>query len=244
MTTPSQIKQSRPIRVLIVDDSPSIRMIFTAMLSDLPDIRVVGQAINGEEAVRMTLRLQPDLITMDIRMPIMDGLEATCQILRLRPTPIIVVANSVYAADYNISGSVVPVTMAADQEHLTPCKIFIAPGGAHLLVAPGGVLHLVSSPPVGGHRPSANLLFCSVAQAFGKNAVGIILTGMGDGGVEGLQTLGKAGAHIIVQDQDSSTVFGMPKMAIEQGTVDEILSPAGIVARLTKLHSHTLSINK
>jgi two-component system chemotaxis response regulator CheB len=364
MTTPLSQKQSHPIRVLIADDSPSIQTIFTAMLSDLPDIWVVGHAANGEEAVRMAVRLQPDLITMDIRMPIMDGLEATRQILLVHPTPIIVVANSVYAADYNIAfhaleagaltviekpcglveknfdmvrdqlistvrtmagvkvlsrneaaftansigpmtamlqslsafpiqvvaiaastggpavlkyifdnlprgfsipivvvqhimeafvrgladwlnlASVVRVRLAVDQERLTPGKVLIAPGGAHLHLAPGGVLRLISSPPVNGHRPSANILFNSVAQAFGKKAVGIILTGMGDDGVEGLQTLGRTGAHIIAQDQESSTVFGMPKMAIEQGTVDEILSPAGIVARLTKLHTHSLSINK
>ena len=105
MTASFSVNHTRPIRVLIVDDSPSIRTILNVMLSDLPDIQVVGQAVHGAEAVRMTLRLQPDLITMDIRMPVMDGLEATSQIMRVRPTPIIVVANSVYEADYNIAFS-------------------------------------------------------------------------------------------------------------------------------------------
>ena len=105
MTTTFSVNQSHPIRVLIVDNSPSIRTILNVMLSDLPDIQVVGQAIHGAEAVRMTLRLQPDLITMDIRMPVMDGLEATSQIMQVRPTPIVVVANSVYEADYNIAFS-------------------------------------------------------------------------------------------------------------------------------------------
>lgn len=364
MSTLFPVNQSHPIRVLIVDDSPSIRTILNMMLSDLPDIQVVGQATHGSEAVRMTLRLQPDLITMDIRMPVMDGLEATSQIMKLRPTPIIVLANSVYEADYNIafsaleagaltviekphgllakdfdlvrdqlvttvrtmagikvlshnkatfssstigpmttmlytwfthpirivamaastggppvlkyifdnlpqdfsipilvvqhvldafaqgmaewlnSTSPLTITTAVDRELPIPGKVYIAPGQTHLTVAPGGGLRLDASPPVRGHRPSANLLFDSVAKAFGKDAVGIILTGMGDDGVEGLQTLGKTGAHIIAQNEASSVVFGMPKIAIEQGTVDEILSPAEIVTRLLKLHSHSQSINK
>lgn len=364
MTTTFSVNHTRPIRVLIVDDSPSIRTILNLMLSDLPDIQVVGQAVHGAEAVRMTLRLQPDLITMDIRMPVMDGLEATSQIMRVRPTPIVVVANSVYEADYNIafsaleagaltviekpygllaknfdavrdqllnavrtmagikvlshnkaafsannigpmtamlyslftqpvrviaiaastggppvlkyifdnlpkdfsipivvvqhvldafaqgmadwlnSSSALSVTTAVDRECLTPGKIYIAPGQTHLTVASGGVLHLVSTPPLRGHRPSATLLFDSVAKTFGKDAVGIILSGMGDDGVEGLQTLGKTGAHIIAQNEASSTVFGMPKVAIDSGTVDEILSPAEIVTRLVKLHAHSQSVKK
>ena len=341
-----------------------IRTILTTMLSELPDIEVIGHATNGEEAVRMTLRLKPDLLTMDIRMPVMDGLEATRHILRVRPTPIVVVANSVYAADYNIafnaleigaltviekphglaskdydtvrdqlidavrvmagikvlsrketsftssnigpmtamlqslitqpiqviaiaastggpailkylfsnlpgdfsipivivqhmldafvpgladwlsSSGHLPVKMAQDRERLTPGKVFLSPGSAHLIANPGGVLRVDLSPPYKGYRPSANLLFKSVAETYGKNAVGIILTGMGDDGVEGLQALGRTGAHIIAQGQESSAVFGMPKMAIEGGAVDEILSPASIVSRLIKLHNHMRSINK
>lgn len=364
MSTSFPLRQSRPIRVLIVDDSPSIRTILNLMLSDLSDIQVVGQAVHGAEAVRMTLRLRPDLITMDIRMPVMDGLEATSQIMRVRPTPIVVVANSVYEADYNIafsaleagaltviekpyglltknfdavrdqlisavrtlaglkvlsrntaafsSNNIGPMTAmlyslfthpvrivaiaastggppvlkyifdnlpkdfsipivvvqhvldafaqgmadwlngssnltvktAVDQERIVPGKVYIAPGQSHLTVSPGGVLRSVSSPPVKGHRPSATMLFDSVAKSFGKDAVGVILTGMGDDGVDGLRNLGKTGAHIIAQNEASSTVFGMPRVAIEAGTVDEILSPAEIVARLSKLHSHSQTISR
>jgi two-component system chemotaxis response regulator CheB len=146
--------------------------------------------------------------------------------------------------DWLNSSSALTVTAAVDQERLVAGKVYIAPGGTHLILAPGGVLRLVSSAPLKGHRPSATLLFDSVAKAFGKDAVGIILTGMGDDGVEGLQSLGKTGAHIVAQNEESSTVFGMPKIAIESGTVDEILSPAEIVTRLIKLHTHSLSVNK
>jgi two-component system chemotaxis response regulator CheB len=111
-----------------------------------------------------------------------------------------------------------------------------------LVVGPGGVLQLLNSAPLKGHRPSATLLFDSIAKTFGKDSVGIILTGMGDDGVEGLQTLGKKGAHIIAQNEETCTVYGMPKMAIEAGTVDEILGPDEIVTRLVKLHTHSLSV--
>ena len=284
MNTPPLKNPSRPIRVLIVDDSPSIQTIFNVMLSDLPDIQVVGNAVNGEEAVRMTLRLQPDLITMDIRMPVMDGLEATSQIMRVRPTPIIVVANSVYEADYNIAfnaleagalsviekpygllaknfdavrdqlittvrtmagikvltlnkaafsadnvgpmtamlysllthpvpivaiaastggppvlkyifdhlpkdfsipivvvqhvldafaqgmadwlngSSPLTIKTAVDQERLAPGKVYIAAGRISLDRSPGRCAAPRSSPPVRGHRPSANLLFESIAR--------------------------------------------------------------------------------
>lgn len=89
--------------MLIVDDSALISTLLSAMLEDVPDIQVVGLAATGQEAVRLTLRLHPDVITMDIRMPHMDGLEATRQLMRVQPTPIIVVSSAVYATDYNIA---------------------------------------------------------------------------------------------------------------------------------------------
>lgn len=358
---PSSAKPvSSPLRVLIVDDSPLIRTIFTSMLSDQADIKVVGYAENGQEAVRAVGRLHPHVVTMDIRMPVMDGLEATRQIMRLRPTPIVVFANSIYASDYNIafnaleagaltviekphgllsqdyaavrdefinavrtmagvtvvarneswalagkvgpmtatlhamwespvrvvaigastggppvlkyvlehlpkdfsipivlvqhilpsfargfaewleSNSPLPVALAQEGERLSPGKVYVAPGHAHLIVTPPGVLRLEASAPLQGQRPSITRLFQSVAQSFGKNSVGILLTGMGEDGVEGLQALSQKGAHIIAQDQASSTIFGMPKAAIELGIVDEVLAPQGIVSRLTKLHGHNL----
>jgi two-component system chemotaxis response regulator CheB len=81
-------------------------------------------------------------------------------------------------------------------------------------------------------------MFESVANAFGASAVGVILTGMGEDGSDGLEALSRAGAHIIAQDEASSVVFGMPRVAIERGLVDEVLPPEGIALRLIKLHRH------
>jgi two-component system chemotaxis response regulator CheB len=101
------ISQPIPIRVLIVDDSLLIRTVIATMLMDLSDITVVGQATDGQEAVRMAIRLKPHVIIMDIRMPKMDGLEATRYIMSVCPTSIVVLSSSVYATDYNIAFSAI-----------------------------------------------------------------------------------------------------------------------------------------
>lgn len=353
----------RKIRVLIVDDSPLIRTVLEAMLEDVADIEVVGQASNGQEAVRLTVRLKPDVLTLDIRMPQMDGLEATRHIMSVRPTPIIVVANSVYASDYNIAfkaieagaltviekprglgstdyeavraelltairmladvklvarrpssapkldkhgpmtgmlnamvtrpiqviaiasstggpgvlmqilgslpadfsipiaivqhitptfatgladwlktGSNLLVAVAEEGERIIPGKVLVAPSGVHLTITGGGIVRLDPSPPIKSSCPSATRLFESVAQTFGVNSVGIILTGMGDDGVDGLAKLSQLGAHVIAQDEESCVVFGMPKAAIERGIVDEVLSPEGIASRLIKFHRHVQTL--
>ena len=92
-----------PIRVLVVDDSTVVRQILVSMLESEPGFQVIGQAQDGREAVQMTARLRPDVITMDIRMPRLNGLEAIRQIMSTTPTPIVVVAASVYTPDLNIA---------------------------------------------------------------------------------------------------------------------------------------------
>ena len=91
-------------RVLIVDDSATVRMLLSALLSSDPEIKVVGTAANGEDGVRQTHSLKPDLITMDVHMPVMDGFEATRRIMAERPTPIVVVSSAVGSADAQASG--------------------------------------------------------------------------------------------------------------------------------------------
>jgi two-component system chemotaxis response regulator CheB len=350
------------IRVLIVDDSVLIRTVINTMLIDVPGIKVVGQAVDGQEAVKMALRLKPHVITMDIRMPHMDGLEATRHIMSVCPTPIIVLSSSVYASDYNIAFNAItagaltviekphglgatdyeavreqllmavrlmagvsvvgrpkrsasdaqvgpmtallqaminrpirvvaigastggppvlmsilgnlpkdysipivivqhimpafvpsmadwlntksslPVRLVQEGDQLTPGKVFVAPGNVHLTVRPRGILHLDGSEPIGGQRPSATRLFQSIAETFKTDAVGILLTGMGEDGVDGLAAMSEAGAHVIAQNKETCSVFGMPKAAIDRGIVDEVLAPDQIINRLIKLHHHVKSL--
>jgi two-component system chemotaxis response regulator CheB len=344
---------------LIVDDSPLINNIFKSMLGEFADIEVVGEANNGQDAIRMALRLHPDIITMDIRMPQMDGLEAIRQIMSIQPIPIIVVSSNVHASDYNIAFNAIeagaltviekpkgldvknyemvrdqlvasirslaglpliprthkvplrpanigpktamlhsyvlqsiqaiaiaastggppvlaqilsalpedfsipflivqhnmptfmdafaewlrtrvkiPVSVAREGLFMERRHIYVAPGDAHLTVSLDRILHVDQSSPVGGYCPSANRLFKSVADSFGNRSIGIILTGMGDDGVDGLADMAAVRAHTMVQDESTSVVFGMPRVAIQRNLADEILTPDEIILRLTKLHQY------
>jgi two-component system chemotaxis response regulator CheB len=343
------------IRVLVVDDSTVVRQVLVSMLETVPGFEVVGQARDGEEAVRLTARLRPDVITMDIRMPRLDGLEAIRQIMSSTPTPIVVVAASVYEPDRNIAFSAIEagaltvvekpsgisseayesardqlvttirlmsdvqvvtlrpgrradvkppdrqagkvdaagapsinaeliaiaastggpgvlreifrvlpgdlsipivtvqhitpgfaqgfaqwldgetelqVSLAKDGERLEAGRVLIAPDDAHLTVAQGRIVRLDNSEPVKGQRPSATRLFDSVAKVYGAASVGVVLTGMGDDGADGLQNLRQSGGHVIAQDEASCVVFGMPKAAIERGFVDRVMSPDKIASVL------------
>ena len=343
------------LRVLVVDDSPVVRAILKGMLESEPGLQVVGDAKDGEEAIQLTCQLRPDVVTMDIRMPRVNGLEATRQIMRACPTPIVVVASSVYEADLNIAFNAVEagaltvvekpkglsatdydavrdqlvttvrlmsdvqvvalwsaeqaapaappaaradtrptshveliaigastggpgvlhqilkalpadfaipvvivqhitrgfgqgfarwldsvtslqVAVAADGEGLRPGRILVAPDDAHLTVTPGGQVRLEHSEPVSGRRPSATRLFESAAQSYGRAAVGIVLTGMGDDGADGLEALRQAGGRVIAQSEASCVVYGMPQVAIERGIVEQVLGPDEIASVLRGLN--------
>ncbi|MET0344338.1 MAG: chemotaxis response regulator protein-glutamate methylesterase [Polyangiales bacterium] len=118
------------------------------------------------------------------------------------------------------------VTEATDGERVIAGKVLIAPGAYHMRLVREGAEYRVridQSEPVNRHRPSVDVLFESVAEAAGKNAVGVILTGMGDDGARGLCTMRDAGAHTIAQDRESCVVFGMPREAIALGGAEEVL---------------------
>lgn len=343
-----------PIRVLVVDDSAVVRQILVSMLETVPGFQVVGQAQDGEEAVRLTAHLRPDVITMDIRMPRLDGLGAIRQIMSTTPTPIVVVAASVYEPDLDIAFAAIEagaltvvekprgitpeaydaarsqlvttirlmsdvqvvtlrpdrrrsapapgrqksvndvsgapldidliavaastggpgvlreifsalpgdlsipivavqhitpgfahgfarwldgetalqVALAEDGERVRPGCALIAPDDTHLTVAHGGIARLDHSDPVKGQRPSATRLFDSVARVYGHGAVGVVLTGMGEDGADGLESLSQAGGHVIAQDEESCVVFGMPKAAIERKVVDRVMAPDKIASVL------------
>jgi two-component system chemotaxis response regulator CheB len=131
----------------------------------------------------------------------------------------------------------IEVKEAESNDRLVSGRALIAPGNRHLLVRRSGALYfadVVDGPPVSLHRPSVNVLFRSAAQAAGGNAVGVILTGMGDDGADGLAELHKAGARTIAQDEASCVVFGMPKEAIARGGVDEVLPLPRIAPQVLK----------
>jgi two-component system chemotaxis response regulator CheB len=326
------------VRVLVADDSLVAREMLSTILASDPAIEVVGQAKDGVEAVEMVSRLKPDLVTMDIHMPRMDGLKATEQIMAFSPTPILVVSTSVYGegmglafealtfgaldvvkkpeprdwAELELIGKDIirKVKLLANvhvithiqgrrsrvSEHLAaisdtrersivaigsstggpsallevlgafPAKIpaavviaqhiadgfipglvswleestankvfaaedgqliergsvYFAPTGCNLSVT-GDRLVFEDKPAEQLYVPSVDRLFESVAASYGRRAIGVLLTGMGSDGARGLKRLRDAGAATIAQDEATSTVFGMPKAAIDLGAADKVL---------------------
>jgi len=136
------------------------------------------------------------------------------------------------------------VALAKNGESVRPGHVLIAPDDTHLIVAPGGIVRLDHSEPVKGQRPSATRLFDSVAKIYGATSIGVVLTGMGDDGADGLEILRKTGGHLIAQDEESCAVFGMPKTAIERGIVDQILAPDKIAATFKHVDKRRKSESK
>jgi two-component system, chemotaxis family, protein-glutamate methylesterase/glutaminase len=129
------------------------------------------------------------------------------------------------------SVSQVEVKEAQSGDRVVPGRVLIAPGGRHMLLKRSGAQYyvdIVDGPPVSRHRPSVDVLFRSVAQCAGRNALGIIMTGMGDDGANGLLEMRQAGAHTLAQDEDSCVVYGMPKEAVKRGAVVRTVSLGAI----------------
>ena len=125
-----------------------------------------------------------------------------------------------------------------DGQYIMAGHVYIAPGGRHLLVERDGARYrcrLNDGPPVNRHCPSVDVLFRSVAQQVGPNAVGVILTGMGDDGARGLKEMHDAGAPTVAQDEASSVVWGMPGAAVKSGAVDEVLPLNQVAAAIMRL---------
>jgi two-component system, chemotaxis family, protein-glutamate methylesterase/glutaminase len=130
------------------------------------------------------------------------------------------------------------VKEASDGDRVVPGRVLIAPGGWHMLLCRSGANYYVAlkdGPAVCRQRPSVEVLFNSVAKYVGPNAVGAILTGMGDDGATGLLNMRQAGAHTIAQDERTCVVFGMPKEAIARGGAEEIMPLDRVPERLLRL---------
>lgn len=336
------------IKVLVVEDSPVVQQLLAHVIDSDPRLKVVGIAGDAAEAVRLIRCVQPDVVTMDIRLPRMNGFEATRWIMRENPLPIVVVAanvddktldismNALRAgalsvvpkpaglgrAEYEamaehlctqlvimseirvvrqhgarrpptplaplapqppvtivglvastggpgalarilgglpagfaapvvvvqhmgaafMSGfahwlgtvSVLPVVLAEDHQPAEPGRVYVGPGDIHLTVE-DGVLRLNNGPLVEGQRPSGDVLFHALAQAKGRRAVGVLLTGMGEDGARGLAALRAAGGHTIAEDRSTAVIWGMPGAAVALGAATEVLPVDAISQRLRQL---------
>lgn len=334
------------VRVLVVDDSAVVRQVLSRELAAERGIEVVGTATDPYAARDKIVRLKPDVVTLDIEMPRMDGLTFLRKLMKHYPLPVVIVSSLTPAggelaleamqagavdvvakpgASYSVGDMVltladtvraaarVSVTakrpaetpdpaaplartttkivaigastggteairhllerMPADgpamviaqhmPEHFTTAfaerldgvcamevrearhgdsvssgRVLIAPGNRHLLLARDGARYYAEvreGPLVSRHRPSVDVLFTSVARVAGSNAVGVLMTGMGADGARGLLRIREAGAHTIVQDEESSIVFGMPRAAIELGAADEVVSLRSLPKRLAEV---------
>ncbi len=338
------------IRVLVVDDSAVVRQIFQTELSKDPEIEVVGTAPDPYVARDLVVERNPDVLTLDVEMPRMDGLTFLRKLMHYHPLPVIVVSsltpaagelamealssgavdvmckpsgaytvgdmtgdliekikgaahvdlrknrardrdapalealkplgrttNQVVAIGGSTGGTValevilralppdapgtiitqhmpesftrfladrldqvtrVRVQEARDGDSVVPGVALVAPGNHHLVLRRSGARYLVQvkdGPRVNRHRPSVDVMFQSVAHAAGKNAIGVILTGMGGDGASGLLAMRQAGAPTIAQDEATSVVWGMPKVAIDLGAAARVLALPSIAPEIVRL---------
>lgn len=228
-----------------------------ALTSTQPnDIGDLLRLFKGMASVRLVRRWREPAVLLDVPRPIADRTPTAPEIVAIGastggpqvlreiigclpdnfPWPVLVVQHTTagYAntlVDWLQNGARLPVRVAEDGEPLGNPGVYIAPAEHHLVVR-GRHLTLLDEPPVSFHRPSATVLFRSVAAAYGARSVGIVLTGMGDDGAAGLLTMRQAGGMTIAQDETSSVIFGMPAEAIRLGGAAHVLPPSGIIALL------------
>ncbi|HEV2194906.1 MAG TPA: chemotaxis response regulator protein-glutamate methylesterase [Candidatus Acidoferrum sp.] len=342
------MSMSERIRVLVVDDSALMRKLIPAILARDSSIEVVGTAMDGAFALKKIEELQPDVVTLDLEMPRMDGMEMLRLIMKRAPLPIILFSThskeggyatlkalALGAVDFlqkpkdaaaghleEIADQLIakikvakraakrklpPVTVVEELSRVTKgarptlpprriiavgistggpnalqymlsqipsdflstivvvqhmpegftemfakrldecCplevhearsgdlliagRVLICPGNRHIMVRRmprGDMVVLSDGPPVNGHRPSADVLFHSVAQEFGLMAVGVLMTGMGEDGAEGLGAIKAAGGMTIAQSEESCVVSGMPRAAIQKGYANKVVPLEGL----------------
>jgi two-component system chemotaxis response regulator CheB len=345
---------SAKTRVVVVDDSALVRGLLAQIIDRQPDMQCVGAAADPLVAREMIRNLNPDVITLDVEMPRMDGLDFLARLMRLRPMPVVMVSTltergaevtlralELGAVDFvakpkigvadglrrlgeditdkiraaaraRVQRLVAPASPAAgaataamapgalgrlstekivfigastggteatrevlvnlpadfpavmitqhmppgftksysarldglarirvaeavDGERVLPGHAYIAPGGLHLSVERSGANYIArvrDGDPVNRHKPSVEVLFESAARVVGRNALGVMLTGMGADGARAMRTMRDAGSFNICQDEASCVVFGMPREAIAQGAAHEVLPLTRIAPRL------------
>ncbi|MBU0714823.1 MAG: chemotaxis response regulator protein-glutamate methylesterase [Verrucomicrobia bacterium] len=343
--------EQRKIRVLVVDDSALMRKIISDIINSDPECEVAATARNGEEAVKSTAILRPDVITLDIQLPKMDGISALKYIMSEWPTPVVIVTGLTqflgedtlkcleYGAvdlvikpsgpislDFEIKkdellqkvkaasrvrrnllkpvfvkthpiqkkinnvlsdkivviatstggpkalATILPILApdikagliviqhmpegftrsmaerlnaasrliikeAEDGDSVTHGMVMIAPGGRHLMLDKtndGVKIKLLNKSRENELCPSADIAMQSAAPLYGRNCLGVILTGMGSDGVEGLKAIKQAGGSTIAEDEVTCIVYGMPKIAAEQKVVDKIFPLPEIAAEIMK----------
>lgn len=199
-------------------------------------------------------RKRNESLMPDVKLPIKEGNRrivaivsstggpnALFQILQKLPSdltiPVLIVQHMIDGfikglAEWLTGKNCLQVHVAKDHDLVIPGRALLAPDDFHLTVTSNNRIKLVDTPPVGGHRPSGNYLFQSVADHYGPGALGIILTGMGSDGAIGMQFLKAAGGKTIAQDENTSAIFGMPKAAIDLGIVDRILPVTKIASEI------------
>jgi len=154
------------------------------------------------------------------------------------PVPLVVVQHNAHgfmpalAKWLNDSGNL-RVIVASDGEELQPGMLYVAPDDRHLGVTAKGFCSLHDGPAIGGFRPSATFLFESIARSFGARSLSVILTGMGNDGVDGLAAVHRAGGQVIAQNERSSVVWGMPGAAVAAGVVDSVIDLGAVAAAIT-----------
>jgi two-component system chemotaxis response regulator CheB len=343
--------------VLVVDDSSFMRTLIAEMVESTREFQVVGTAADGVEALESIRALNPDIVTLDIEMPRLDGLQTLDTIMREMPRPVVMLSaagsergnemtlralecgavefvrkpsgpisidlltvrqellaalNAARAVNMagvrtpgqagvpvgaetvpkKISGaasrvvviaastggpralgeivphlpdtfgaavlivqhmpaeftrslshrldlmSTLPVAEAVDGEAVLENHVYLAPGGFHMTIAGDSAawtIRLDTSPTVWGVRPAADPLFVSAAEAFGANSIGVVLTGMGRDGAEGLRRIRAAGGKAVIQDRDSSIIYGMPQAAMEAAGADRVAAARDIARTIRDL---------
>jgi len=356
---------SDQIKVLVVDDSALVRKIITDLLESDPRIKVIGTAENGNSAIEMNRQLNPDVITLDIEMPVLDGLAALRKIIAEKPKPVIMLSvytrhgaeatfkaleygavdfvpkpvsnmslwaeeigeqlrskiKSVHESYIGAGGMVIArgpaphddtrankvsekrertfkktdtstkivgigtstggpaalmqifrefpenfpssilvvqhmpenftksfaerlnvisslnVKEAEDNDIILPGCGYIAPGDKHIKIEEKKnkkIIRVSGGEKVSGHRPSIDILFNSLASTTGGNAIGVIMTGMGRDGSSGISKIKAAGGRTIAQNEETSVVYGMNRVAIEQGGVDDIVPLSEISKKIVE----------